>query len=126
MTVLIGYIDLLYIWKYMKEFILLFRGGKTSTASQVDLVEHEDSWDQWMDHLENEGMLIDGLPMRDTGVLLSKKSMQESDLSANDGLTGYLIIQCEDMDTAIELAQECPIFDFDGKVEVRELLNERG
>ncbi len=110
----------------MKEFILLFRGGKTSEASNVDLIEHEDAWDAWMEHLENEGMLIDGLPMRDTGLLLSKKSMQETDLSINNGISGYLIIQCEDIDTATEIAQECPIFDFDGQVELRELINERG
>jgi hypothetical protein len=110
----------------MKEFIFLFRGGKTESVDPGELDDHEDSWDSWMEMLEDEGVLIDGLPMRDRGVLVTKDGMQEADFGTDDGLSGYLIVECEDMDRATELASDCPIFDFGGKVEVRSLNSDRG
>ena len=110
----------------MNEYIFLFRGGKTSTANEAELQEHEEAWDEWMEQLEETGVLIDGLPLRDMGVMVTADAMQEADFGSDEGITGYLILECEDLDQATELASDCPIFDFGGKVEVRELINERG
>ncbi len=110
----------------MQEFILLFRGGKTNEATDEQLDNHEQSWDSWMDHLEAEGVLIDGLPMQDMGVIITKDGMQEADCGLQEGVTGYLIIECKDIDHVTELTNDCPIFEFDGKVELRQLINERG
>ena len=110
----------------MNEYIFLFRGGKTSTANEAELQEHEEAWDEWMDVLEEEGALIDGLPMTDIGMMVTEDGMQEGDFGSGDGVGGYLIIECEDLDKATELASDCPIFEFAGKVEVRALINERG
>ena len=57
----------------MREFIFLFRGGKTDNADAGQLDEHEDAWDSWMEYLEDEEVLIDGLPMRDMGVMVTKR-----------------------------------------------------
>ncbi|MEZ4721763.1 MAG: YciI family protein [Flavobacteriales bacterium] len=109
----------------MKEFIFFFRGGKTSNATEEQLQDHEDAWDDWMDELEEGGKLIDGLPLRDRGVMVTSDGMQEADFSTDHGITGYLILECTDLDDATEIASDCPIHDFGGMVEVRELINER-
>jgi len=36
---------------------------------------------------------------------------------------GYLGIKANDLDEAIEIAKGCPIFDYDGSTEVREILS---
>jgi hypothetical protein len=105
----------------MKEYIFLFRGGKTDSASDQELDEHERAWDDWMDSLEEEGVLIDGLPMKDHAVIVDKNGASARQGSADDSVTGYLILETTDMEMAIELAQDCPIFDFGGTIEVREL-----
>ena len=110
----------------MREFIFLFRGGKTDNADAGQLDEHEDAWDSWMEYLEDEEVLIDGLPMRDMGVMVTKDGMQEANYGTDEGVSGYLIIECEDMDQATDYASECPIFEFGGKVEVRQLNSDRG
>ena len=110
----------------MQEFIFLFRGGKTSDASESRLDAHEAAWDDWMDNLDAKGVLIDGLPMSDRGVMVSPEGMQDADFGVNNGVTGYLILECEDLDEATNLASDCPIFEFGGEVEVRQLINERG
>jgi len=51
--------------------------------------------------------------------------MQEADLGADDGITGYLIVESNDLEEAVDMASDCPIFQFGGRVEVRELINER-
>ena len=110
----------------MKEYIFLFRGGKTSEATEEQLSEHELAWDEWMDELDAEERLIDGLPMRDRGVMVTADGMQEADFGMENGITGYLILECADLDEATEIASDCPIFEFGGKVEVRALNTDRG
>lgn len=109
----------------MAEFIFLFRGGKTSNASEAQLIDHEDAWDAWMEELDEKDALIDGLPMRDLGFVVTADGMQEADLGADDGITGYLIVESNDLEEAVDMASDCPIFQFGGRVEVRELINER-
>lgn len=105
----------------MKEFIFLFRGGKTSDATDSQLDAHERAWDDWMDALEEEGVLIDGLPMKDHAVIVDREGAIGQSIDDETGLTGYLIIETSDMESAVGMAQECPIFDFNGSVEIREL-----
>ncbi|GAB4381883.1 MAG: hypothetical protein Kow0075_13670 [Salibacteraceae bacterium] len=111
----------------MAEFMFLFRGGLTDGAPDNLIDDHEAAWDQWMEELEDRGVIIDGLPMKPMGVELTAEGVTDVDHRiVEDGIHGYLIIECSDMDEATEIASACPIFDFDGKVEVRALINERG
>jgi len=108
----------------MKEFIFLFRGGKTSTATDAQLDAHEEAWDEWMDGLEQSGVLIDGMPMRETALIVTGEGIMHQELGNDMDVSGYLILETEDLDTAAALAAECPIFQFGGTVEVRELFSE--
>lgn len=110
----------------MQEFIFLFRGGKTGDATEEQLDAHEEAWDDWMEQLEQLDALIDGLPMQDRGVMVTGDGMQEADFGSGEDVSGYLILECNDLDHATELASDCPIFQFGGKVEVRALISERG
>lgn len=105
----------------MKEFIYLFRGGKTTDASDQQLEKHERAWDEWMDGMEDDGILIDGLPMKNDIVIVSKDGANVHGMDDDTSVTGYLIIETEDMDSAVSLAKDCPIFEFGGTVEVRAL-----
>ena len=105
----------------MREFIYLFRGGKTSDATDAQLDAHERAWDEWMDGLEEEGVLIDGLPMKNFGVMIDRDGSRELEIDDDASLSGYLILEAPDLDAAVEMAQDCPIFQFNGSIEVREL-----
>jgi hypothetical protein len=105
----------------MREFIYLFRGGKTDSATDAQLDAHERAWDDWMDSLEEEGVLIDGLPMKHHSVKIDKNGAGAWEQNDDDAVSGYLILEAPDMEAAVEMAQECPIFEFNGTIEVREL-----
>src|SRR6056300_928718 len=104
----------------MKEFIYIFRGGKTDSATEKELIAHERAWDRWMDDLEEEGVLIDGLPMKDEAVVITKDGPKAWEYRGADSLSGYLILEATDMEAAIQMASDCPIFDFEGSIEIRE------
>lgn len=105
----------------MKEFIFIFKGGKTTNATDKELIAHERAWDQWMDELEEEGVLIDGLPMKDAAVVVTKDGAKAWEYMGAEAISGYLILEATDMDAAMEMASDCPIFEFDGSIEIREL-----
>ncbi|MEX2595387.1 MAG: hypothetical protein WEC59_00545, partial [Salibacteraceae bacterium] len=75
----------------------------------------------WMEDLEEEGILIDGLPMKNEAVVVTKNDSKAFKFQGNDSVTGYLILEATDIDAAVEIAQACPIFDFGGSIEVRGL-----
>lgn len=108
----------------MKEFIFLFRGGKTSSASEAELDAHETAWDDWMDDMDKKEILIDGRPMRETALVVNSDGITQHELSGDQDVSGYLILEAEDMDAAAELAGRCPIFQFGGSVEIRELFSD--
>lgn len=108
----------------MKEFIFLFRGGKTSTATDAQLDAHEEAWDEWMDELEQKGVLIDGMPMREAAMMVTADGSVHQELGGDRDVSGYLILEAEDIHAAAALASACPIFQFGGMVEVRELFSE--
>jgi hypothetical protein len=41
---------------------------------------------------------------------------------SKDMITGSLLIEAKSLDEAAELARQCPVFEYDGSVEVRPLL----
>lgn len=109
----------------MQEFIFLFLGGNASESMPEEKRdEHQEAWDKWMDMLEDEGVLIDGLPIEDEVVTVEGGQVKrETPENMDSEVTGYLILETESMDKAIELSKTCPIFDYNGRVQIRQLMS---
>lgn len=106
----------------------LFRGGDARMAelSPEQSQDHMAKWKTWMGQLAQDGRLIDGLPLSRDG-----KQVQQAGAVVHDGpftegkevVGGYLIVNAENIDEAVELSKGCPIFENEGSVEVREILS---
>lgn len=111
----------------MEKFIFLFRGGDTHVHNAKDSEEAKayiQSWDTWMQGLGQKGILAGGEPLQTTGKVISGKNKVVTDgafMDVNEMVGGFLIINAKDIDEASEIAKGCPIFDEDGKVEVRQI-----
>lgn len=105
----------------MKEFIFLFRGGKTTDASENELVAHENAWDDWMIALEQKDILIDGMPLKDDAVIVNGEEEKRGEETGDYSVSGYLILEAKTLDEAVSHTKGCPIFEFGGSVEVRPL-----
>lgn len=110
----------------MKEFLYLFRGGDARRARQSpeEMQAHMEKWGVWMQKLAETGHLSDGKPLETSGKVVAKAGDVITDGPFAEGsevVGGYLIVKATDLDHAVELSRECPIFEHDGTTEVREI-----
>jgi hypothetical protein len=110
----------------MKDYILLFRGGLDfETASPEQLQNNMLKWKTWMDKLSAEGKLLGAERLTKTGAVLSGKQKQLSDGPYAEGkevVGGYLAIKAKDLQDAIAITRDCPIFENDGITEIQEIV----
>jgi len=105
--------------------MFLFRGGENHADNATESKEAMDNmqaWMDWMGDLGKKGILVGGEPLQRTGkqVIGKKKAVIDGPfIEAKETVGGYLIVNAKDMDEAVEISKGCPIFDEDGKLEVR-------
>jgi hypothetical protein len=109
----------------MAEFLYLYRGG-AEPKSPAEGQETMQKWMAWMKELGAAGHLKEvGAPLERTGKLVSGAKKVVSDglfVEAKDMIGGYTLVTAKDLDEAVEAAKGCPIFEVNGAVEVRPIL----
>lgn len=106
----------------MEKFMYLFRGGMANEQAANVPPEHMQKWVKWMETLSQKGIMIGGEPLVPTGKQVngSKKIVTDGPfIEAKELVGGYLIVNAKDIDEAVEISKTCPIFEVDGKLEVR-------
>jgi hypothetical protein len=111
----------------MKEFMYLFRGGDAREAQQSPdaMQAHMQKWRTWMESLAKTGNLVTGLPLQQEGKVVAKGGKVITDGPFTEGkevVGGYLIVKAKDLNEAASLANGCPIYEYDGTTEVREIM----
>lgn len=106
----------------MEKFMYLFRGGQAAADPQNAPQDHMQKWMKWMESLAAKGIMVGGEPLVPTGKQVngSKKVVTDGPfIEAKELVGGYLIVNAKDINEAVEFSKDCPIFDVDGKLEVR-------
>lgn len=108
----------------MSKFLYLFRGGDAAMAelSPEARQEHMQKWGAWMQGLAQEGKLVDGLPLERGGKIVEQGGDVIHDGPFAEGaemVGGYLIVNAENLDAAVEISKGCPIYEAGGSTEVR-------
>ena len=77
----------------------------------------------WMDGLSQKGIFKGGQPLENLGKTISGKSGKNvADgpfVESKEVVGGYMLIQVDDFDEAVEIARGCPLLDHDAVIEVR-------
>ncbi len=97
----------------MSTFVLSFRGRSDRTAS----AEEEAAWGQWFQEI--------GGSVADFGHRVGRVTALGSAASSGTGsdvLTGYVLVNADDLEGAVALAKGCPGLQHDGGVEVGETI----
>jgi hypothetical protein len=106
----------------MSEFTYLFRGRDTS-ASPEQMQKTMEKWVAWFKDLGAKGHIKDpGNPLEHTGKVVKGKQKIVNDgpyAEAKDVVGGYIVVNANDLDQAVELSKGCPILEAGGSVEVR-------
>jgi hypothetical protein len=109
----------------MEKFIYLFRGGENhadNAGSSEVASKNMQAWTAWMQGLQQKGILVGGEPLQRTGKQVNGAKKVVTDgpfVEAKEMVGGYLIVNAKDIDDAVEISKGCPIFNEDGKLEVR-------
>ena len=115
----------------MAKFMYVFRGGAfvTPGLSPTEMQAHLQKWYVWADGLAKAGRTKGGHPLENRGRAIRGRSRAVTDgpyAETKDLVTGTLVLEAASLEEATELAQGCPIFEFDGSVEVRPVLEQEG
>ena len=108
----------------MEKFIYLFRNSATPNPnlSPEVMQAHMQKWTSWMTELGKKGIMVGGEPLQTTGKQVNgtKKVVTDGPFTeAKEIIGGYLIVNAKDINDAVEISKGCPIFEMDGKLEVR-------
>src|SRR4030095_2320441 len=109
----------------MKEFIFLFRSPQSEMQklSPEEMQKLMEKWSIWIkklsevnkykggDRLSRDNVKI----VSDFGNVITDGPFPES----KEMVGGYIIIEAETMDEAVEISKECPIYNIKGTVEIR-------
>jgi hypothetical protein len=107
----------------MEKFMFLFRSGENNTGSATESAgQSMQAWMTWMENLGKSGALVGGEPLQRTGMQITGKNKVVTDgpfIEAKEVVGGYLIINAKDINDAVEISKDCPIFKENGRLEVR-------
>ena len=109
----------------MEKFMFIFRGGVNHAHNANDTeaaTKNMQAWMTWMGSLAKNGTFVSTDPLQPTGKQVNGTNKAVTDgayVEANEMIGGYLIVNAKDIDDAVEISKGCPIFNEDGKVEVR-------
>ncbi len=75
-----------------------------------------------MSNLAKSGNLAGGLPLTVDGRLMTSSGTSEEVplTSGGEAIGGYLMLKANDYNHAVELSKDCPVFEHDGNLEIRE------
>lgn len=108
----------------MKKYLYVFRGGDGGYADQSpeEMQAHMERWGEWMQKRQ-----ADGYPLQAEGKVVAKAGDLITDGPFTEGkevVGGYVVLEANDLDHAVELSKDCPIFEFGGTTEVREIITD--
>jgi hypothetical protein len=110
----------------MSQFLYLYRGGDDVPMSPEQMEQRMQKWVAWMADLGAKGYLKErGNPLEETGKVVKGKSKTVTDgpyAETKDVVGGYTLIEAKDIADAVEASKGCPIFEIDGIVEVRPIM----
>ena len=115
----------------MAKFMYVFRGGAfvQQGLSPAEVGAHLQKWTAWVGELEKAGVHEGGYAVQGAGKTIrgSRKTVTDGPYAeAKDMVTGNLVVLTSSIEEAARLATGCPIFEFDGSVEVRPILEREG
>jgi hypothetical protein len=112
--------------KSMKDYLFLFRGRLDfSKAPQEQVQQVIILWKNWIDELTKKGIYNGGERLTRNEAAVVRGSARQifggSYTANNETLGGYISVKADSLQHAIEICKDCPIFNFDGSVEIREV-----
>jgi hypothetical protein len=96
----------------MNQFLIIVRGSDHSVASPEQMQQRLAVFGEWVQKVLN-GRYVSGAPLEESDArLLKSKTEILTDgpfIESKEMISGYIVIQAEDIKEAVELTKECPL-----------------
>lgn len=111
----------------MTKYIILVRepDGRADQPTEEQQKIHRANWNKWFEKYGKAGNFLGGSALSLNGKMIKGPNVEIVDDIHKVGteiIGGYLLIQADDLDSAVNIAKEIPVFEVDGYLEVRELM----
>lgn len=112
----------------MEKFMLIFRQNPAAlqSAAPEQIQANLGRWMTWLNDLAQSGKLAGGeqlTPNAKAKVVNHKQLVTDGPFTeAKEIVGGFVIINAENIEAALEIAKTCPNLEFEGSVEVRQVL----
>ena len=93
-------------------------------ATEEENNAHMQRWGAYMGKIAEGGNLVGGMPLMMDGRLMNNGGTSSDVVKseAGEAIGGWLHFKANDYEHAVELAKDCPIFEYEGNIEVREVM----
>jgi hypothetical protein len=110
----------------MKDFLFVYRNDYKSqpAASPEELQAVMKKWMDWIGSIAAQNKLVDGgAPLGNEGKVVRPGNVVTDGpyIEVKELIGGFSVVKADSYDEAIDLAKGCPIFEFGGNVEVRDI-----
>lgn len=109
----------------MKNYIVLFRepDGRTMPHSEADITRHRENWAAWFGKWGAKGNLAGGSGLSLEGKIIKGEGQVSVGIHrvGTEIVGGFLLLKAGSLEEAVGIAETCPIYEFDGYAEVREM-----
>lgn len=105
--------------------MFIFLGGDTNHLSPDSQQGHMQKWFAWVEKLNKQNRYVAGEALHPTGKTISGAAKVITDgpfTESKELVGGFFVVLAKDMNEAIEMAKECPDYELNGRVEVREVI----
>lgn len=110
----------------MQDFLILIREDvqRFTSGSEADFQKEVEEYAVWVEEMTKTGNYVSGDPLKPEGRYILKDSIQTDGpfIESKEAVGGYIIIKAKDIEEATELARKCPVFEYDGLIELRPLI----
>lgn len=109
----------------MKEFMLLFRFQPSNEVpTQEQIQEMSNQWGKFIGDIAMQGKLVNTHQLGFEGVQINSQLQTEAGFHVAEGqmIAGNMVLKADNLESATEIAKNCPILYMGGSVEVRETL----
>ena len=115
----------------MEKYMLIFRNSQRTEDDfqnlSPEMMQAElDKWGQWIGGIAAQGKMVGTDALDSGGKVITGSKQVVTDgpyIESKELVSGYLTLTADSIEEAIELSNGCPIFEIDGSVEVRQLMN---
>lgn len=110
----------------MEKFMFIFHGGIPTNASPEEMQANMGKWIAWVEKLTKGGQYVSGEPLLPGGKLVKgPKGKSITDGPYTEGkevVGGYLIVNAKDYDEALSYTNDYPDYDYDGSIQIRQVM----